>query len=199
MSKLILILTVFFSLNVFAADPKRLVIIGDSITEGYGIPHSEAYPAVLQKMLEKEKKNWRVLNSGISGSTSASALERVKWHLRQKPDMILLALGESDGVQGQNVKKMEENLTEAIDAVKKTSVKIVLAGFKLPASYGAYATSFSAVFPRVAAKEGIAFIPALLEGVSGVASLNQADGIHPNAKGHAMVADTVYKGLEKLL
>lgn len=200
MTKLSLILVVFLSLNARAAEPKRLVIIGDSITEGYGLPHSRAYPSVLQKLLEKNKKNWRVLSSGISGSTSASALERVKWHLRQKPDMILLALGASDGLQGQNVKKMEDNLTAAIEACKKTSVKIILAGFRLPANYGAdYAKSFAAVFPRIAAKENVPLIPSLLEGVSGMESLNQSDGIHPNEKGHAAVAETVYKVIEKLL
>jgi acyl-CoA thioesterase-1 len=200
MSKISLVLIVFFSVTLWAAEAKRLVIIGDSITEGYGIPHSQAYPSVLQKLMEKNKKNWRVLNSGISGSTSASAVERVKWHLRQKPNMILLALGASDGLQGQNIKKMENNLTAAIQACKKTSVKIVLAGFKLPPNYDVnYAKAFAAVFPRIAAKENVPFIPSLLAGVTGVESLNQSDGIHPNEKGHALVAETVYKGIEKLL
>ncbi len=195
-------LTLVFSLNIFAADAKakKLVIIGDSITEGYGVRREFAYPNLVQQKIDKAKKNWRVINSGISGSTSASASSRVTWHLKQKPDLMILALGANDGLRGSDVKAMEANLNAGVELGKKAGVKIVLAGIRVPPNYGAaYATAFDAVFKKVADKNGVPLIPFLLDKVGGDKSLNLEDGIHPNEKGHAIIAETVYKAIEKLL
>lgn len=183
-----------------AAGTKKLVIIGDSLTEGYGVSRDQAYPALLQKKIDKFKKGWQVINSGISGSTSASAPSRVQWHLKQKPDLIILALGANDGLRGTKAKAVEENLSKAVELCKKAGVKVILAGIKLPPNYGdAYTKQFEAVYPRVAEANSIPLIPFLLDKVGGEQNLNLADGIHPNEKGHAVIADNVFKAIEKQL
>lgn len=186
--------------TALAADMKKLVIIGDSITEGYGVSQDQAYPTLLQKKIDDAKKSWRVVNSGISGSTAASAASRVGWVLKQKPDLILIALGANDGLRGTSVKSIEDNLNAAIELCKKAAVKVMLVGMRLPPNYGAdYTKQFEAVFARVAKKQGVPFIPFLLENVGGDRSLNLADGIHPNEKGHAIVADTVFNAVKNFL
>jgi acyl-CoA thioesterase-1 len=200
--KFLFVLLMILPSRVFALDAhaKKLVVIGDSITEGFGVKRDLAYPSVLQKKIEHAHKNWRVINSGISGSTSASALSRVTWHLKQKPDLIVLALGANDGLRGSDVKAMEENLNKAVEAAKKAGVKVILAGIKVPPNYGAaYASAFEAVFPRVAQKNDVPLIPFLLDKVGGDQSLNLEDGIHPNEKGHAIIAETVYQAIRKYL
>lgn len=197
-----LFIALLLPVQVFAADAaaKKLVIIGDSVTEGYGVRREFAYPNLLQQKIDKAKKNWRVINSGISGSTSASASSRVTWHLKQKPDLMILALGANDGLRGTDVKAMETNLNAGLEIAKKAGVKIVLAGIRVPPNYGAaYSTAFDGVFKKVADKNGVLLIPFLLDKVGGDKSLNLEDGIHPNEKGHAIIAETVFKSIEKLL
>lgn len=177
---------------------KKLVLIGDSLTEGFGVSRERAYPAILQKKIEAAGKNWKVMNSGVSGSTSASAPSRVEWILRQRPDLILLALGGNDGLRGTNVKSMEEGLAKAIEKCQQAKVTVILAGMKLPPNLGRqYNREFEGVFPRLAKKYGIPLIPFLLENVGGYPKLNLPDGIHPNEKGHEIIAETVFKALEK--
>ena len=187
-------------LSAYAAAPKKIVVIGDSLTEGYGVAHDHAYPALLQKKIDQAGKNWMVINSGISGSTSASAASRVTWHLKQKPDLILIALGANDGLRGTPAKSIEQNLSEALALCKKAGVKVILAGILLPPNYGAeYTRQFAAIFPALAKKQGVPLIPFLLENVAGNKDLNQGDGIHPNEKGHAIIAETVFRALQKEL
>ncbi len=186
--------------SCFAASPKHLIIIGDSITEGFGVSQSQAFPALLQKKIDKLNKNWMVVSSGISGSTTASAPSRVQWHTKQKPELIILALGANDGLRGTKVKVIEDNLTKALDLCRKAGVKVVLAGMRMPPNYGDdYTKEFEAVFLRVASKTGVPFIPFLLDKVAGDPKLNLEDGIHPNEKGHAIVAETVFKAIHRLL
>lgn len=200
--KILVGLVMMFSLSAQAMPDsgKKMVIIGDSLTEGFGVRREMAFPNLLQKKIDAAKKNWRVINSGISGSTSASAPSRVTWHLKQKPELIILALGANDGLRGSSVKAMEENLNKAAELAKKAGVKMILAGIQVPPNYGsAYATSFEAVFPRVAQKNDIPLIPFLLEKVAGEKSLNLDDGIHPNEKGHAVISETVFTAIQKHL
>jgi acyl-CoA thioesterase-1 len=183
-----------------AADPKRLVIIGDSLTEGYGVAHDAAYPALLEKEIAKSGKQWRVVNAGISGSTSASAVSQVQWHLKQKPDLMLIALGANDGLRGNSVAAMEKNIDKAIAEAKKGGVKVILAGMRVPPNYGKkYSDDFASVFPRLAKKHDVPLIPFLLEKVGGRPELNLSDGIHPNEKGHALIAKMVYEDIKKYL
>lgn len=183
-------------LTLNATPNKKLIIVGDSLTEGYGVSREQAYPALLQQKLTANKMAWTVVNSGISGSTSSSAISRVEWALKQKPDLILLALGANDGLRGLKPSDLYNNLKEAITACQRAKVKIVLAGIKVPPNYGeSYSRSFEAVYPRLAKINHVPLIPFLLEGVAGVSTLNQEDGIHPNAKGHVIIAENIFKSL----
>lgn len=196
--------SLFFALvaAAFAASaaPKKLVIIGDSLTEGYGVARTAAYPALLEKEIEKSGKSWKVVNAGISGSTSASALSQVQWHMKQKPDLMIIALGANDGLRGTSVKTMEDNIDKALTEVKKGGVKVILIGMRVPPNYGKkYSDDFAAVFPRLAKKHDVPLVPFLLEKVGGRAELNLSDGIHPNEKGHALISTMVYDAIKKYL
>lgn len=180
--------------------PKTIVILGDSLTEGYGLSEDEGYPALIQKDLQKKGKNVRVVNAGVSGATSAGAAERLKWHLKAKPSVIMIALGANDGLRGIDLETTKINLALAIDVAKREGAKVLLAGMKLPPNYGPErTTAFVRMYAELAREKKIPLIPFLLEGVGGEPALNLPDGIHPNAKGQSKVAETVLPFLEKLL
>lgn len=173
----------------------RIVALGDSLTEGYGVAASEAYPVLLQDRLRETtgNKDITVVNAGISGSTSASAAGRLKWLLKTPTDLVILALGANDGLRGIKALETKKNLASAIELAKREKVLLVLAGMKVPPNYGKeYANEFEKTFADLAKQFQIPLIPFLLEGVGGEPTLNQADGIHPNAKGQKIVAKTVY-------
>lgn len=200
MKRLILILTLFFSAPSQAT---TILCLGDSLTEGYGVPKSAAWPAVAEKILRDKKRNVTMINAGISGSTTASGPSRLKWHLKAepKPDWLFLALGANDGLRGQDVKAAQKNLEKTIQIAKDNGLKkIILAGMKVPPSLGpAYAKSFDAIFPVVAKQQKLPLLPFLLDGVAAKPELNLPDGIHPNIEGHKIIAGTVVKFLETLL
>ncbi len=180
-----------------ASDSVVVVFFGDSLTAGYGLanPGKEAYPALVGDSLTALGVPARVVNAGNSGETSAGGLRRVDWVLsRTTPDVFVLALGANDGLRGQDVPAMERNLTAILDKVKAAApnARLVVAGVEALPNYGAaYTSAFHAVFPRVAAKAGATLVPFLLEGVAGVASLNQGDQVHPTAAGARILARTV--------
>ncbi|MCO5142546.1 MAG: arylesterase [Oligoflexia bacterium] len=183
-----------------AENTKTLIIIGDSLTEGYGIAKEQAYPALLENKLQDSGLKWKVTNSGVSGSTSASALGRVKWALKSKPDALMIALGANDGLRGLKLSQLEKNLSKAIQLAKKEKIKIFFVGMLMPPNYGTqYAKDFSATFPKIAKAEKVDFLPFLLEGVAANPKLNLADGIHPNEEGHKIMAETVYQFLKSKL
>lgn len=196
-----LILALFLSLSVYAQDKtKAFVIIGDSLTEGYGVSKENAYPALLEQKLKKENKNWKVVNSGVSGSTTASALSRVKWTLKSNPDLVMIALGANDGLRGLQVSTSRKHLEDALEELKKANVPAVIAGMQMPPNFGkAYADEFKSMFSSLAKKYNATFVPFLLEGVAGDPKLNQTDGIHPNEEGHKIIADYVYKHIKDIL
>lgn len=193
--KALLLILLFFPFafaesQTSASLSKKLLILGDSLTEGYGVARDSAYPALVEKELRKAKKDWTVIGSGFSGSTSASAVSRLKWQLKSKPDLLVLALGANDGLRGLSVDELEKNLSSAVEVAKKENVPVVLAGMMMPPNYSRdYSEKFKAVFPRVAKKHGLKFYPFLLDGVAGRAELNLSDGIHPNEKGHRIIAE----------
>jgi acyl-CoA thioesterase-1 len=179
---------------------KKLVIVGDSLTEGYGVSKEQAFPALLEKKIQEAKKNWVVVNAGISGSKTASAEQRVKWVLKSNPDMIVLALGANDGLRGLKVEESEKNLEKAILLAQQAKLKVVLAGLYIPPNYGAeYGKNFRQVYERLAKKHKLVFIPFLLEGVGGIPEFNLADGIHPNEKGHEKIAATAFRIIQSEL
>jgi len=188
-----------FSAADIAASP-LIVFLGDSVTAGLGLPQEQAYPALIQSRLAAEGRLVRIVNAGVSGDTSAGGLERLPWSLRQKPDVVVIALGANDGLRGQPVEALERNLAAMLTLVREAGAKAVLAGMLVPPNYGEdYGRAFAEVYPRVAREGGAVLVPFLLEGVGGVSQLNQADGIHPNAAGQAKIAEHVLAALRGLL
>ncbi len=183
---------------------RTLVFFGDSLTAGYGLdnPGADAYPALIQQKITAAGLPWRVVNAGLSGETTSGGLRRVDWILRQPVDLFVLALGANDGLRGIDLGISRTNLTRIIERVraKNPSAQIVLAGMMMPPTLGAdYTREFAAIYPALAEKPGAVLIPFLLDRVAGVASLNQADQIHPNPAGHAVVAETVWGVIKPLL
>jgi acyl-CoA thioesterase-1 len=178
-----------------------VLCLGDSLTEGYGLALEEAYPALVERRLRAEgRTDVRVINAGISGSTSASGPARLRWQLRGKPDVLLLALGANDGLRGLDLAATRQNLALVVELARAAGLRILIAGMKLPPNYGAdYTRAFERLYADLAAANGLPLIPFLLEGVAGQPELNLPDGIHPNARGQAIVAETVYRHLLPLL
>ena len=175
-----------------------IVFLGDSLTEGYGLEKTEAFPFLFQQALKaKGYKDIKVINAGISGSTSASAPSRLKWYLRIKPTILVLALGANDGLRGVNPQAMKKNLATTIQLALDRNIQVVLAGMKIPRNYGSqYTREFESVYPELAEEFKIPLIPFLLDGVATHPEMNLPDGIHPNSKGHQIIAKRI---LEKLL
>ena len=189
----------------FAAEagrkPLKILILGDSLTEGYGVEKEDAFPALLDAGLEA----WRpgcceVVNGGSSGSTSASGVRRLQWYAKAKPDLVLLALGSNDGLRGVKPAETRKNVEEAIRFCRERRWDVVLAGLKVPPNYGPeYGAAFARIYPDLAAAYKAPLMPFLLAGVAGEAAFNQADGIHPNEKGHRVIADSLLAFLRPIL
>ena len=181
---------------------KRIVVLGDSITAGYGLDPQEAYPALLQKKLDAASLPYTVTNAGVSGDTTAGGLRRVAWALGKGADVLVVALGGNDGLRGISPEQTEKNLTGIIDKAreKNPAVKVVIAAMQMPDNMGAeFTTKFKGLFGKVAEEKKATLVPFLLEGVGGIDSLNQQDRIHPTAEGQAKVADNVWKVLKDQL
>jgi len=182
---------------------KRIVILGDSITAGYGLDPDEAYPSLLQKKIDDAQLPYTVINAGVSGDTSSGGLRRIDWVLGQKgADVLLIALGGNDGLRGVSPNETEKNLSGIIDKARAKSpqIKIVLIGMEMPPNMGVeFTASFKAVFSKVATAKNVQLIPFLLQGVGGDLKLNQPDRIHPTAEGQKIIADHLWKDLEKQL
>jgi len=178
----------------------RIVAFGDSLTAGLGVAAEEAYPARLQRRLDERGLRFRVINAGVSGDTTAGGLRRVDWVLKSRPEFVILELGGNDGLRGLNLQQTKANLAEIIQRCQAASVKVILAGMKLPPNYGAdYIKGFEAIYPALAKQYRLTLIPFFLDGVAGSTSLNQADGIHPTSEGYRIIADKVLETLAPLL
>lgn len=187
--------------SAMASAEYTVLFLGDSLTEGYGLEPQQSFPGIIERRLhEAGRDDIEVINGGVSGSTTASALSRLQWYIRSEPDFMLLALGANDGLRGLSIEQMRANLTETIEYAQEHGVRVALAGMRIPPNYGEeYARDFAAVFPELAEEYDLPFLPFLLEGVAAVEDLNQADGIHPNAEGTRKVADLVYDFILPLL
>lgn len=173
-----------------------ILCLGDSLTEGYGIAEEQAYPALLEKRFAEEGFHQvRLINAGVSGSTSASALKRLEWHLQHepKPQILFLALGANDGLRGLSTTNLQQNLSETIAKAQEAGLVVILAGMKIPMNFGpAYTSAFEKVYDDLVKQYDLIFIPFLLEGVALNPELNLSDGIHPNAQGHEIITGTVF-------
>lgn len=177
-----------------------IVCLGDSITAGLGLSEEEAYPALVQGLARADGLDWRLVNAGVSGDTTAGGLRRVAWLVKGSPDLVLVALGANDGLRGLPVAVSRANLLAIIDRLRAAKVQVALAGMVLPMNYGEdYRTAFAALFPALAAEHHLPLLPFLLEGVGGKPELNQADGIHPTAAGQRLIAAHVYAFLRSTL
>ena len=178
--------------TVLRLPAETVAFLGDSLTAGYGLDDSQAYPALIQDQLRLSAPQWNVINSGVSGDTSSGAVRRVTWVLKAKPTVVVVAIGANDGLRGLPVAQLEANLTRIIAAISAAGAKPLLVGMQLPTNFGPeYRTEFAAVFPRVAEQAKVPLLPFLLAGVAMDPKLNQADGIHPNAEGQQRIAATV--------
>jgi acyl-CoA thioesterase-1 len=198
----ILVLFASFAGHISAAETKTILFFGDSLTAGYGLDPEEAFPALIQGKIDEAKLPWRVVNAGLSGETTAGGLRRLDWILRQRVDIFVIELGANDGLRGIPPESSRANLQTLIDRVrtKYSQAVVVLAGMQLPINLGPEHTrEFAAIYPDLAEKNQARLIPFLLEDVGGIPRLNQADGIHPTAEGHRIVAETVWKVLKPLL
>jgi acyl-CoA thioesterase I len=194
------LISVVFFLTPSSAFAKKLIFLGDSLTEGYGVAQEAAFPYLIEQKFKADKSSWVISASGSSGSTSASTLSRLKWISKEKPDVVFILMGSNDGLRGMKIEETEKNLSEAIEWALKEKLQVILGQLHVPPNYGKdYFKKFSEIFPRVAKKYKIKLAPFLLNDVAGVPSLNQVDGIHPNEKGHKIVADNIYKYLKKEL
>lgn len=178
----------------------KILILGDSLTEGLGVEKDDAFPARLDGKLKQWRPGIQVINGGSSGSTSASGLRRLQWYQKAKPDLVLLALGSNDGLRGVKVEETRKNVEAALRYCREKHWQVVLAGLKVPPNYGAeYASAFAKIYPDLAAKYKVPLVAFLLEGVAGEPDLNQADGMHPNERGHERIAENLFRFFKTLL
>jgi acyl-CoA thioesterase-1 len=182
---------------------KTILCFGDSITAGYGLDDSQdAFPALLQQKIDALDLNYTVINSGLSGETTAGGKGRIDWVLNQDIDVFLLELGANDGLRGVPLSETRGNLQFIINTVKEKSpaTTIILAGMELPPNMGQdYTQEFRQIFTELAKKNNLEFIPFILKDVGGIAELNQSDGIHPTIAGHKILANTVWEVLNPLI
>ena len=169
-----------------------VAFLGDSLTAGWHLDEAQAYPALVASELRGRGVAIRVLNAGVSGDTSAGGRRRLGWVLKQKPDIVVIALGANDGLRGLDLRPMDENLRQIVDDVKAAGARPLLVGMKIPPSLGPdYARRFEAIYSAIAKDKDVPLVPFLLEGVAGRAELTFPDGVHPTAEGHKRMAVTV--------
>ena len=193
---------VLFNLNISFAgnNPKKIIVLGDSLTEGYGVAQSAAFPALIEEKIKRDKLNWTLTSSGSSGSTSASGPQRIKWIAKSKPDMVLLLLGSNDGLRGLKTSETEKNLNQTIEWAKSQKIQILLGQLYMPPNYGKkYTDDFAQIYKSVAKKNKVPLLGFLLEEIARKPEFNLADGIHPNEKGHQVIAENMYKELKTYL
>jgi acyl-CoA thioesterase-1 len=181
-----------------AADHRpKVVVLGDSLTAGLGLSATDAFPAILQRKIDDARLPFEVVNAGVSGDTSAGGLRRLDWSIQDGARVLVVALGANDGLRGLPVAEMKHNLAQIIETAQSKKLVVVLAGMEAPPNYGSeYSVSFRQVYLDLAKQYNVRFVPFLLDKVAGQPSLNQADGIHPNLRGAAIVADTVWTALK---
>ncbi|HEU4470119.1 MAG TPA: arylesterase [Flavisolibacter sp.] len=181
----------------------NIVFFGNSLTAGYGLESpSQAFPGLIQQKIDSAGLPYKVVNAGVSGETTAGGNARIDWILRQPLSVFVLELGANDGLRGIPLEETRKNLQAMIDKVKAKypQAGILLAGMQVPPNMGRdYSEGFRKIYPELASKNETGLVPFLLEGVGGEAALNQGDGIHPTAEGHLLLADNVWKELQKML
>ena len=181
---------------------RTILFIGTSLTAGLGLEPEQSYPALIQERINSAELSYRVVNAGVSGETSAGALGRLAWLLRQPMDIVVIETGANDGLRALSVNTMRANIDSIITRVKKAhpAARIVLVGMEAPTNLGVrYTVRFREVYPDLADEHDVTLVPFLLDGVAAQPALNQGDGVHPNEAGARILADNVWKVLRPLL
>jgi acyl-CoA thioesterase I len=184
------------------AERPAVLFVGTSLTAGYGVAPEEAYPALLQDKIDSAGLNYRVVNAGVSGQTSAGARSSIDWLLRQPVSVLVIETGANDGLRGLPPDSLRANIQAILDRARelRPAPRLVLIGMRIPPNYGqSYSRQFEAVYPQIAKANDAELVPFLLEGVGGVAALNQPDGVHPTVQGQQRMAETVWRVLEPVL
>jgi acyl-CoA thioesterase-1 len=201
-ARFLIIMSIVLAQHASPAGTKAILVFGDSLSEGFMLKHSEAYPALLAKKLRAAGLNFLLTNASASGGTTDGGLERLPPHLEHKIDILILELGINDAFRGVPIDQIQKNLQEIIDKVKakNPNARVVITGMQLP-GYTAddYVSAFGQMFADLAAKNRAVLVPYLLESVAGNPSLNLADGIHPNAAGQKILAENVWRVLEPVV
>jgi len=177
------------------SDQKIILFYGNSLTAGYGIDADDAFPGLTQTRIDSLGLDYKVINGGLSGETTAGGLSRLDWFLEDKPEIFILELGGNDGLRGIAITETKSNLLAMVDKVraKFPETKIILAGMQIPPNMGQeYSNEFKEIFPAVAKEKNVILIPFLLENVGGIPELNLPDGIHPTEEGHQIVFETIW-------
>jgi acyl-CoA thioesterase-1 len=178
----------------------RVVMLGDSLTAGLGLLESQSFPALIQRKVDADGYKFEVVNAGVSGDTSAGGLRRLDWALEGDVKVLVVALGANDGLRGLSVEEMKNNLGQILERARERGVVCILAGMEAPPNFGPeYTTAFRQAYRDLALKYRVLFMPFLLDKVAGQATLNQADGVHPNQQGSAIVAENVWRVLRPVL
>ena len=200
MKKFIIILFLI-TLQFAHAKDDTILFLGDSLTEGLGVTKQEAYPKLVEILIQTElKKNITVINAGVSGSTTSDGLDRLKWYLKKKPSIVFLALGANDGLRGLDLNQSQKNLEEIIKFAQESNAKVLLAGMLIPPNYGPeYSENFKKMYKQLKDKYKLKSMDFLLEGVAGDKELNQRDGIHPNEQGHKIIAKNIFEFIKEEL
>ena len=188
-------------MHIKASAIEKVLLFGDSLMAGYGLPKEHHLSIVLENNLKKDGFNIQVINGSVSGSTSSGGLNRAEWSLSDPGiDLIILGMGANDMLRGIQPDETKKNLEQIIEIAKKKEIEIILAGMIAPTTHGAkYKNDFDAIYPQLSKKHNLLLIPFLLEGVALDPSLNQKDGIHPNAKGTIKISENIKKSIIAIL
>ncbi len=182
------------------AGAPKVVFLGDSLSAGMQLAAHEAFPAVLERRLAGSTTPFRLVNAGVSGSTTRAGLARLDWLLQQKPAVVVIQLGANDGFRGLELDETEKNVRAMVERTQKAGARPLLLGMKLPPNYGAdYTARFEALFKAIAAEAKVDYVPFFMDGVAGVPALNLEDGIHPTPEGHEKLAANLADPLRKVL
>ncbi|HUO89973.1 MAG TPA: arylesterase [Rhizomicrobium sp.] len=183
-----------------SAAPVRILALGTSLTEGYGVPPGQDFTAVLEARLRAEHLDVKLINAGVSGDTSAGGLSRVDWSLADHPDAAIVELGSNDALRGQSPDQTEKNISAVLAKLKAAHLPVLLIGMKAPRNLGPeYAAQFDPIYPKLAKAYGAILYPFMLDGVALNPRLNQADGIHPNPAGVKVIVDRILPYAQQLV
>ncbi|MDA8792788.1 arylesterase, partial [Bacteriovoracaceae bacterium] len=188
--------------ELYAADPYKILFLGDSLTEGYGLDTQKAFPYLILDQLKKSEKSkkytFSIIQGGWSGATSTAAKSKLSWFYKGKPKLMVLGIGANDGLRGIKTELTQKNIEEIITKSQEKNIKVVLLQMKLPRNYGKkYYSDFEKMYKKIADKFKITLVPFILEEIAGKKEMNLADGIHPNEKGHEHIAKKLYPFIQE--